>query len=423
MIFFQKIKAQAMQFAILISVLVALVLGAFLLLTHVQSFFKVKSQELIQAFEDSNTLLFNTLDSTTAVGDTISSVLGPKTNKHIISYHGAWLKRYAAVTVHNRKASRIAFTGSERSDRTPNLYLVDTNSPLVVVGDTRLEGNSYLPKQGVKAGNISGTYYQGNNLYYGKAIESNETLPKLQNEWITYLEGVIKGSLVDNAISISLEDEIMNSFHKPIKLLYDSDAIYIGKEKIIGNVIIQSTQKIVIGPGAQLKDVLLIAPRIVIKNDVKGSFQAISTKNLEIGQRCYLSYPSSAILLDKNIVQKNTNSNQIQNTTPNFSIGSGTVIEGSVVYLKNKSNTDDRIKTHLIMAQKAEVVGEIYCQGNIDIQGIVRGSMYAKQCIARQSGSVYLNHIYNGKILMNPVKDYSGLPFSNSKNNIAKWLY
>ncbi|MEW7291276.1 hypothetical protein [Aquimarina sp. 2304DJ70-9] len=420
---FSKIKAQAMQFAILISVLVALLLGAFLLLTHVQSFFKIKSQELIQAFEQSNTLIFDTLEKTTVVSDTIVSEVGPKVIKHATSYHGTWLKTYAGVITHNRKAERIAFTGSKRTDKTPNLYLVNTNSPLVVVGNTRLEGNSYLPKQGVKAGNISGTYYQGNNLYYGRAIESAESLPKLEQGWIDYLKSVTSGSSIDKGISITLEKEIKNSFHKSVQLLYDSDPIFLENEKIAGNIIIQSQTKIVVGTRAQLQDVVLIAPRIIIQDGVKGNFQSIATKTIEIGKGCYLSYPSAAVLLDQNVLHTTTQNNQLQNAKPDFNIGSGTIIEGAIVYLKNKKSPDNRIKTHVMIAPKTEIVGEVYCEGNVDFQGTIRGSMYTRQCIARQSGSVYLNHIYNGKVLINPVKDYAGLPFRNSKNSIAKWLY
>ncbi len=412
-----------MQFAILISVLVALLLGAFLMLTHVQSFFRIKSQELIQAFEQANTLVFETLEKTAVVSDTIVSGSGPKVSKQAANYHGAWLKRYASVSTHNRKAERVAFTGSKQSDRTPNLYLVNTNSPLVVVGNTRLEGNSYLPKQGVKAGNISGTYYQGNNLYYGRVIESKESLPKLEQGWIDYLQRATSGSFIDEATSISLEKEIKNSYHKPVQLLYDSDPIFLENEKITGNIIIQSQTKIVVGSRAQLQDVILIAPKIIIQDGVKGSFQSIATKNIEIGKGCYLSYPSAAVLLDQNVVYNTTQNNQLQNAKPDFNIGSGTVIEGAIVYLKNKKSPDNRIKTHVMIAPKTEIVGEVYCEGNIDFQGTIRGSMYTRQCIARQSGSVYLNHIYNGKVLMNPVKDYAGLPFRNSKNSIAKWLY
>jgi len=86
-----------MQFAILISVLVALLLGAFLLLTHVQSFFKIKSQELIQAFETSNIELLKSLDTTKPSKDTITNQLGTAITKINANYHGAWLKQYSSV--------------------------------------------------------------------------------------------------------------------------------------------------------------------------------------------------------------------------------------------------------------------------------------------------------------------------------------
>ncbi len=408
-----------MQFAILISVLVALLLGAFLLLTHIQSVFRIKSQELIHAFEQSNVLLFKTLDYPTVVSDTIGSESETKITKQTASYHGAWLKQYAEVSMHNRKAARVAFTGSKRSDKTPNLYLANTNSPLVVVGNTRLEGNSYLPKQGVKAGNISGTYYQGNSLHYGRALESNESLPQVQQEWIKYIEDVTLGALINTTVSVPLEKEMKNSYHNSVQILYDTDPIFLEDQNITGNIVIQSGSKIVVGPGSQLTDVLLIAPMIIVKNGVKGSFQSIATKRIEIGKSCHLSYPSSAILLDKNIVQDK----QAQYTSPNINISTRTVIEGAIVYLKNTNAKLNRIKTHVMIAPKVEIVGEVYCEGNADVQGAILGSIYTHQYIARQSGSVYLNHLYNGSVLINPVKDYSGLPFVNATNSIAKWLY
>ncbi len=412
-----------MQFAILISVLVALLLGAFLLLTHAQSFFRIKSQELTQAFEEVNIQLFNSLANVSVSNDTLISSSGTKTSRQFSKYQGAWLQQYSEIEAHNRKAIKVAYTGAKLTDKTPNLYLVNTNSPLVVVGATRLEGNNYLPKQGVKAGNISGTYYQGSNLFYGRAIESNTSLPKLKHDWINYLEYISKGSLINDFEPISIEKEIENSFLKPSQILFSTAPIFLESEKITGNITIQSKTKIVIGAGSQLTHVTLIAPRIEIKNGVQGSFQCIATKNIEIGKRCYLSYPSSAILLDQNVYPENANNNQIQNAKPLLNIEADTVIEGAIVYVNKKNNTADRIKTHVQIAPKAEIVGEVYCQGNTDFQGIIRGSLYTQQCIARQSGSVYLNHIYNGKVLINPVKDYAGLPFENSKNSIAKWLY
>lgn len=412
-----------MQFAILISVLVALLLSAFLLLTHVQSFFRIKSKEIIEVFEESNKQLFVSLDIANQPTDTISTTIDYKTIKQIKKYQGAWLKQYVEVGIHNRKAVKVAYTGSERSEKTPNLYVEDTNSPIVVVGDTRLEGNSYLPKQGVKAGNISGNYYQGTNLYYGKVIESKISLPRLEPKWIEYLESISQGDFLDISNVIPLQKELKNSFVNPVQVVYSPEPVFLEENEITGNIIIQSLTKIVVRPESKLKDVLLIAPEIIISDDAKGAFQCIATKNISVGKRCHLFYPSSIILLDKKKLQKKDQNNQYQQAHPDIMIDKGTVIEGTIVYLNKTRDQISRIKTNLEIGTDIKIVGEVYCQGNIDFQGSVFGSLYTHQFIARQFGSVYLNHIYNGKVIQNPIVGYSGLPFLDTKNTIAKWLY
>ncbi len=411
-----------MQFALLISVIIALLLSAFLLLTHVQSFFKIKSNELLNATELSNQQIFKSLSESISK-DTLIVQEHAKTQKVIASYYGAWTKAFSEITIHNRKVSKTAFVGSSNDNTTPNLYLANTNSPLVVVGNTRLEGRSYLPKQGIKAGNISGNYYQGSRLHYGQTIESAETLPKLSSEWISYLESITNGALIDDTHSIRVNKDIKYSFYKPHVIINDPSTIVLGDEKIIGNVIIQSGTKIIVNAPTRLENVLLIAPHIVIANNVKGSMQLIATKKIDIGTGCYFSYPSAALLFDKSRPANNTQGNNQLRKDLNFTIDKNTVIEGSVVYLTKHINKQNRVKTHLKIEPSVEVIGEVYCQGNIDFQGTVRGALYANQFIANQSGSIYLNHIYNGKILTNPIPNYAGLPFNDTKKAIAKWLY
>ncbi|WP_299181240.1 hypothetical protein [uncultured Aquimarina sp.] len=418
-----KIKAQAIQFALLISVIIAILLSAFLLLTHVQSFFRIKSKEIVLASDIANNQIFESLLLTSISTDTTKGLVGSKTTKLATNYHGAWTKTFSEVVINERKVSKTAFTGVALNLKTPNLYLVNKNAPLVVVGNTRLEGNSYLPEQGIKAGNISGNYYQGNSLYYGNSTESKKTIPELDSQWISYLETITKGSYVDNAATITLEKEVKNSFYDPVKIIYENEPMTLGNEKISGNIIIQSASKITITSASQLTDVVLIAPIIIVEDYVKGRFQLIASKKIEIGKSCHLFYPSSAILLDKKNVSKSSLGNTAQKRTADFNIGKNTNIEGSVVYLKNKSIIQNRIKTHLNIAGGTEIIGEIYCQGTIEFMGTVKGSLYTEQFVANQSGSVYLNHLYNGQVLVNPITKYAGLPFKSSKKSIAKWLY
>ncbi|SHI86125.1 hypothetical protein [Aquimarina spongiae] len=411
-----------MQFALLISVVIALILGAFLLLTHVQSFFKIKSNELIQASEIANQHILQSLGDSLKTGDTISSEQQQKTLKLNSNFYGAWTKVYAQVQSHNRKVHKSALVGTARTDRSANLYLANTNSPLVVVGNTRIEGNAYVPKQGLKAGNISGNYYQGSRLYYGSVFESKTTLPQLKKEWISYLESLSNGSFIDNLDNITLERDIENSFYTSGQIIISPSTIVLGNEKIAGNIIIQSNTAIVVEPTATLQNVILVAPKIIVKDNTKGTMQLFASQKLTIGKNCYFNYPSTIAFYDQTRPSPTQNYNT-QNRDIDFSIDKGTLIEGSVVYLQKHTSTQNRIKTHLKMAPGTEVIGEIYCQGSMDFEGIVRGAVYTQQFIANQSGSIYLNHIYNGKILTNPIPNYAGLPFENTSNSVAQWLY
>ncbi len=48
------------------------------------------------------------------------------------------------------------YWGQNKRDQLAALYLKDNNKPLVLVGGTRIDGKAYLPKRGVKSGNIAG---------------------------------------------------------------------------------------------------------------------------------------------------------------------------------------------------------------------------------------------------------------------------
>ena len=409
-----------MQFALLISVIVALILGAFILLTHTQSVFKIKSDELISSYDEVNQLLLE-MPENISYKDTIVEEKGATLTKLHVSYHGLWLKANAEIIKHGRSVRKTALIGTATTPETVNLYLCNTNSPLVVVGNTRLEGNVYLPQQGIKAGNISGNYYQGTSLYYGKEFQSNATLPELHHEWMNYIKQLIEIPQEVQGAFNQLDNEVKNSFQNPVTYIFNPDPVFISNQKLYGNIIIQSLSSITISGASDIQDVIFIAPKIKVENGVTGIMQLIATKNLEIGKNCQLRYPSSATLLDTKIAT--TTNNAPINRDPDFTVQSNTIIEGAVLYLRKDETPISRIKTNVKIEPDTEIKGEVYCQGNLDIQGTVYGSLYANQFTANQSGSIYLNHLYNTKVLVNPVEEYSGIPFSTTQKNLAKWLY
>ncbi|WP_378185637.1 hypothetical protein ACE939_11040 [Aquimarina sp. W85] len=417
-----KIKAQAIQLALLISVLVALLLGSFLMLTHVQSFFKIKSQDTITMIRENNQRIFSTLNIPSK-SDTLYSESKDTAIKQHFAYHGAWLKQYTEHSQGSKKITKALLIGSESNANAPNLYLADSFSPLVVVGFTNLSGNLYVPEQGIKPGTISGTFYQNSLVSTGKTIKSKRELPELDSHWINYLKKVTSGHPIQGAEETPLSRSVTNSFLKLPKLIFNTEDIHLTNQNLVGNIIIQSAQKIVVYPEANLKDVLLIAPIITVLDNSEGSFQSIATKHLSVGKNCNLQFPSSLVLYDKYPVTNSSKQFNRNLVTTALVVKKNTRIEGSIVYLQAVPQPPSRIYVNMEFNDKVHITGDVYCLGNIGFKGTVNGSVYTNQFVTKHLGSSYLNHILNGNIQTNPVPFYSGLPLANTYKSIAKWLY
>jgi len=418
-----------MYFALLVATMVALLLASFLLITHTKTFFSKKSNLLITQVDATNNQLLKFIEPGNIVTDTVTTNAN-YTIKKISSHYGAYKKAYVATSQNERIFKKVAFYGAELTDELPSLYLQNTNSPLIVVGNTKINGLLYLPKQGIKSGVIAGNYFSYNKLYNGLAKESKNELPKLEDDWITYLNNLNKNNWLQNSSIIPLQKVLKNSFFNPQKVIFNSGTISLNEHEISGNICIKSATKIIINASSILEDVLLIAPEIVINKNFKGTIQAVATKKISIGERVHLQYPSSLVVNASEKKEDNSNtqkksSNNTQKGQGIITINSNAQIEGSIVYLEPKikkkgftSHTAD-----LYLANSSNITGQIYCQGNTELLGTVKGSLYTKGFIAQQFGSKYINHIYNGNIYTNDIPKYSGLPLLDQKNSIVKWLY
>ena len=163
----------------------------------------------------------------------------------------------------------------------------------------------------------------------------------------------------------------------------------------------------------------MIAPEINIHKNFVGTIQAIASKKIIIDENVLLKYPSSVIV--------NASKNKTNNKSEEAIIfNPNSTLEGSVIFFPppkgdKKFNT---IKTaDIFIKEKVNITGQVYCNGILELLGSVSGSLYTEKFIARQYGSKYINHIYNGSINNFDLKNYCGIPLSNKEQTIAKWLY
>jgi cytoskeletal protein CcmA (bactofilin family) len=416
-----RVKAGSLQLVTFVVVVIALLLASFILLMHIHKQLRIKTNHTIEAVELVNHGIETLLSQSNGIkGDTIEVNLYDKDYKSLKLYSefwGSFEKSYAIAKIKNKTLSKLALVGAKTDKSSPSLYLKENNKPLVLVGQTTIKGNAFLPKRGFKSGNISGQSYYGEQYIYGNTLPSKD-LPKLNKHLLNYLNKLKLGNIDHeniNYININGSKIHKNSFKNRIQLAFSSSDIFLTDVTITGQIIIQSQTKITVDNSAKLQDVILIAPTIHIQQNVIGSFQAIATKRLNIGKNVNLQYPSALVLLQS--YKKN------EQYEPNMiTVNDDSKISGQILVLgkTQPNNYDAQIKIN----PNAIVEGTIYCQQNLELRGSVYGSVYTDNFIIKEGGSVYQNHLYNAIIDNTDLtSEFVGLYLERNKKGVAKWLY
>lgn len=427
MIFIKKIRAGALQYVIVVAVVVAILVFAFISLVYLY-------QRSTDKYAFSKEAIYNTqlgFDYLQYKGissyETIEELSILEDNEHskltvLKKNWGIFDIVLVNSEVHKQQFQKIGLLGYQNSKRNA-LFLKDNNQALVMVGNAQLLGNVALPKMGVKTGNISGVSFYGSQLVIGNQELSTTKLPKIEN--IDYLKSLSQNPYLENTIFFNLGDgvEKCQSFAQPTMITQSETDLILNNISLKGNIIITSKTKIIIKPSTRLNDIILIAPEIIIESNTKGNFQALASKTIQVAPNCKLNYPSALVLLDdknSSVLINDLNSNKEKEHK--IEIEQFSSVKGVVVYYSTDS--ERQYNTQINIQEKATVTGEVYCTGNLELQGNVNGSVFTNQFLIKKSGGTYVNHLFNGKINSeNLPKQYAGLQIQNNANAVAKWMY
>lgn len=427
--FTTKIKAGALQFVLFIGVVVAVLLMAFMLLSHTHSLFDKKTDVVISLIKGADFGINSSLNKSIGLGDQIAIKdendlsIDIQVNR---DFWGIFEIRSVSSAHKNTSMVKTALVGGKDVDGMPALYVSDKQRPVIIAGNSSITGTAFLPKQGIKMGNIHGNSYHRNQLVYGKKLQSKATLPQLGSDLQMRLDQLArrgytpKGEMVAMTRNMALK----NSFQAPTKIIRDR-VVHLKDIQLIGNIIISASDEIIVEASAQLNDVVLLAPKIIIKDWVNGYFQAIASESITVGKKCLLSYPTALVVNKKGTSgpSKDANSQQFTNN-PGIYIDSYTEIGGVVMVLED--NEERQFIPQIKIDDNAKIVGEVYCTKNLELKGRVNGSVTTDAFVALENGSVYQNHLYNGMINSTHLpRAYVGLLSQKGEQSkkIMKWLY
>jgi hypothetical protein len=417
---FTKINAGAIQYVLVLSVVIIIVLFAFISLVYTQKRIQLKSV-LYKAAIEATYMGFNYL----------------KTNR--ISYHtntkisftdydfeqtvitkkpwGIYDIGIVKATLKKETFLKVALLGN-RNKGSKALYLAENNQALVLVGNTNIKGDVMLPKRGVKTGDIAGVSYYGAKLIDGNIATTANNLPKIKN--LTYLKQLLKTPTTEAIEYISLQEHMKldQSFTENTLVFETQENLSLRDIQLRGNILIVSTASITVHPTAILEDVIIIAPDVTLETGVNGNFQVFTSKSIHVKKGVQLQYPSSLVLLQKE-APKDMNSNR--NKIHGIKIDNNAWVKGVVLFhTHEKKYTYD---TQILIEANAQVIGEVYCTKNLELRGKVAGVVYTNNFIAKQAGSVYSNHLYNAEINSSAISEkYNGLFIDAENKQVAKWV-
>ncbi|WP_281228741.1 hypothetical protein [Flavobacterium aquiphilum] len=424
-----KIKSGALQFTVFIAVLIALLLSGLILYAYTFIYMKEQSKGAIENIQIADIGIQSLLEQKELSTDTLQIDFLRKENQTIkthLSRWGVFQKGVTTTQFRKKKFTKTAIIGSViTADKSPTLYLQETRNPLTVVGKTKIQGIAYLPIQGVHSGYIDGNSYYGSQLIYGRVEKSTSELPKTEKSFIATLNFYLKEYKINHSedyINLNSSSRITNSFKEKTKGFYSENAITIENKTITGNIIIKSETSIKIKKTALLKDLILIAPIIEIEDETNGCFQAIASKRITLGKKCNLAYPSALLLFQDNKSSDGGNSNFNSLPKNQIFIDTGSNLKGTITYLQTKETPD--FQTQIVLEKDSKIKGQVYCNGNFEIKGTVSGSVYTKQFVANQSGSIFMNHVYNATIENQNIPEvYGGIILEQEPKTVLKWLY
>ena len=420
----QKVKAGALQLTLFIVVVIALLLASFLIFVHTYTQYNKQSSFVIETIQHADQGIQYALHNTVPLKD--STFLGLKEEnsrslKVTRDYWGFFEKITSEARIKNYTFKKLALMGASQPhlNRTV-LYLEENNKPLVVVGNTRIQGVAHLPVRGVRTGNISGHSYYGSQLVYGSTRPSGQ-LPNVYSELLDHLKVMSVGEQ-QNYIDLGKAQEFKNSFFEPLQLVYSPEEIRLEAMSLKGHIFVQSETAIVVHASSQLKDVVLVAPNVEIKDNVEGTFQVIATESITVGEHCRLSYPSALVVYREDGVTTPVEPLRSGDDTKTITIGTATTMEGLVFW--DAPLPTKNYEAQILINEQVTISGEVFCKGNLELKGTVYGAVYTSNFVAKQSGSTYQNHIYNGIVNVEELpQEYVGLRFETSKKGVLKWLY
>lgn len=284
--------------------------------------------------------------------------------------------------IHGRYSfEKIALNGT-KAEAGLSLFIADLGRPIALGGNTRLEGDCYLPKSGLKRAYINGQNYIGAQMIYGRKFESKPSLPGIEPDFFQQKFGV-KG----NFKTWENNDSLVQSFANPADHYVSDNVLALDGNFVKGHVILEAKDSIFVAANCELSQVILKAPIVHFERGFEGDVQVLASKKIRLEEEVILKYPSVLVCVE--VDYPNDSQNGIE-------IGENAQVLGGIIAHSETPNF--RRPVYLKLDHGTNVCGLVYSSGIGELKGECNGSVYLKKLYLKTTSSEYENHLLNATI-------------------------
>ena len=378
------IRAAALSYAIVFSLLIGLICSGLLFISA--------TQKKLEIHYTGNEALL--LDSYAAIQfgknelplDDTAQIIHPSGDTSIIKHSkwGAFSVVCTRTFKNNKLKQRVALIGKEINTDSPSLYVPGNTGELKVAGNSLIEGTVFVPNAQVERAFISTKTYSKEKLVYGNIQSSNNSLPSLA----TSCQNISLSSFCEHLTPIPYQfhDSTYSFFEKTT--FYQEITPIIISNSLKGNLVIQSFDSIYVTAEARLEHVILNAPIVRFESGFSGSVQVIAQEKIILEKNVHLLYPSVTILNEPSTYNSTIRSHVF--------LDSLSSIRGGILMTSQK--IDFRNMPFLNIQPESLVAGMVYNSGESQIRGSVIGSIYTQRLSAYFGGGVYDNHLIDATV-------------------------
>lgn len=296
---------------------------------------------------------------------------------------------------------KSAFVG-EQHDEKLALFLCDWDEQLKVSGLTNINGDMKLPASGHKTVNILGNNQLNKPVLFGQITKSAQTLPEIS---ISKVEETNSNAKTTGLSKLNRKSLIYNDFRNEVLVVELDKGEQLDNMSLKGNIVIKSIDTLYINSSTKLEDVIIQAPKVIIRNGFVGRAQFVAEIEIFIESRVLLKYPSSvAVLSGKSLMQKK------------IMVSKNSKIYGSVVM--DAATFDEKENNKVVVEEGAFIMGNLYCNGKLQLQGKVLGTVHTHKLELETKSGKYENILLNSSIdALNVPKGFIKLPLFKKQEN------